>query len=97
MALDGLVGRLALAAGTVQSGWVAAQLVIIGFRSFLQPVMLTLGIANLGLDRYRSAPGRTEIPPGSNRTWPGPVRLAEDPAQSRTNGARWPIRALPMP
>jgi hypothetical protein len=40
---------VALAAAAVQEGWIATQVRIIGYRSFLQPLMGAVGIADLAL------------------------------------------------
>jgi len=43
------VGREAILAGTILTGWIAGQVLIIGRRSFLQPLMGGVGIAMIGL------------------------------------------------
>jgi hypothetical protein len=52
-------GELALAAGAVQVGWIAAQVRMIGLRSFLQPAMAVVGAVDLVLAarHARAAPG----------------------------------------
>jgi hypothetical protein len=41
--------EVALASGGVQVCWIGAQVAIIGWRSFLQPLMGTVGLVDLGL------------------------------------------------
>ena len=48
---DAHAGAAAIAAGTVLTGWVVAQVAIIGLRSPLQPVMAGVGTALIGLGR----------------------------------------------
>jgi hypothetical protein len=43
--------EVALAAGAIQVGWIAAQLRIIGYRHPLQPIMFCVGLADLMLAR----------------------------------------------
>ncbi|HWT23739.1 MAG TPA: hypothetical protein VN213_09555 [Solirubrobacteraceae bacterium] len=40
---------LALAAGGVPVGWIVTQVSIVGYMSFLQPLMLAVGPTDLGL------------------------------------------------
>jgi len=52
----------AVAAGTVLTGWIVAQVAVIGLRSALQPAMAAVGIGLIGLGRRlacdeREAPG----------------------------------------
>jgi len=42
-------GPAAIAAGTVLTGWIGAQVAIIGRRSFLQPLMAGVGVVLVGL------------------------------------------------
>jgi hypothetical protein len=42
-------GPASVAAGVILSGWIAAQVAIIGPRSFLQPLMGAVGLALIGL------------------------------------------------
>jgi hypothetical protein len=42
-------GEVALGAAAIQVTWIATQLRIIGFRSFLQPTMAAVGLADLAL------------------------------------------------
>lgn len=42
-------GQASIAAGVILSGWIAAQIAIIGRRSFLQPLMGAVGLALIGL------------------------------------------------
>ena len=48
---------VALAAGAVQVGWIAAQVAVIGLRSPLQPAMLAVGLADLALAWRRRGRG----------------------------------------
>ena len=43
----GRAGELAIAAGAVQAGWIAAQVRMIGLRSPLQPTMAAVGVVAL--------------------------------------------------
>lgn len=45
----GRAGELAIAAGAVQVGWIAAQVRMIGLRSPLQPAMAAVGVVDLVL------------------------------------------------
>lgn len=49
-------GLLALATGAVQVGWILVQARIIGYRSFLQPLLGVIGLVSLGaaVQRWRS-------------------------------------------
>jgi hypothetical protein len=47
--------EISVAAAVVQLGWIAAQLRVIGFRSFLQPLMGGVGVIDLGLAVRRLA------------------------------------------
>lgn len=45
---DRRAGPLALATGVVQVGWILVQARIIGYRSFLQPLLGVIGLVSLG-------------------------------------------------
>lgn len=51
-------GRATTAAGIILLGWIAAQVLIIGFVSWLQPAMFLAGAAIIVLSAYAFAPSR---------------------------------------
>ena len=59
-------GAASTLAGAVLTGWIVAQVKMIGFRSGLQPAMAVVGLSLIGLGRRLGAAGspRCPRPPG---------------------------------